>query len=113
MGRHVTTAESNKRDAVYSQVLFLGISGMPTELIIGTPGGVARTRDVRILSGPESKLNSEFLLKFNSSFDQYIDPSEQFPDRVQIQTGVIAHDELPPEVDTSTSRRRMRPAPSK
>ena len=46
--------------------------------------------------------NDDFLLKFNTSFEQYIDPSEQFPDKVKFEAGVVGHDELPPEVDTST-----------
>ena len=51
------------------------------------------------------------MLKFNTSFEQYTGPCEQFPDKVQFEAGVVAHDELPPEVDTSKSRRRMRLAP--
>ena len=52
------------------------------------------------------------MLKFNTSFEQYIDPSERFPDKLQFEAGVAGHDELPPKVDTSTSRRRTRLAPS-
>ena len=33
------TAEPNKHDVEYVEGLFLGISGMSTELVIGTPGG--------------------------------------------------------------------------
>ena len=52
------------------------------------------------------------MLKFITSFEQYTDPSEQFPVQVQFEAGVVAHDELPPEADTSTSRRRMGLSPS-
>ena len=85
---------------------------MSTELVIGTPGGVVRARDVRVLSDPKSWWNGDFLFEFNTPSEQYIEPSEQFPYRVQIETGIVAHDELPPEVGTSTPRRRMRLAPS-
>ena len=110
--RKRTTAEFHKHDLEYSDGLFLGICGISTEPVTGTTGRDARTRDVRVLSDPESTWNGDSLLKPNTSFEQYIDPSEQFPDRRQIETGVVAHDELPPEVDISTPRRRTRLAPS-
>ena len=50
-------------------------------------------------------------MKFNTPFEKYIDPSEQLPDQVLIEPGVIAHDLLPPDVETQTAVRRMRLAP--
>ena len=41
-------------------------------------------------------------MKFNTPFEKYIDPSEQLPDQVIIEPGVIAHDVLP-----QTSRRAL------
>ena len=41
-----TTAELNKHDVEYSEGVFLGICGISTELLVGTPKGVFRTRDV-------------------------------------------------------------------
>ena len=84
-----------KHDSEYSEGIFLGISGMSTELLVGTPRGVFRTRDVRALSDAPAKWNCEFVLKFNTPFENYVDPSEQLPDRVIIEPGVVAHGELP------------------
>ena len=85
---------------------------MSTELVIGAPGGVVTTIIVRVPSDPKSRWNGELLRKFKPSFEQAIDPSERFPDRVQIETGVVAHGQVPPEVDTCKSGRRIRLAPS-
>ena len=50
-------------------------------------------------------------MRFNTPFEKYVDPSEQLPDQVVIEPGVIAHGELPPDVETHTSVRRMRLSP--
>ena len=52
------------------------------------------------------------MLELNTSFEQYIDPSEQCSDKVQIEVAVVAHDEMSPEVDTSTPRKGMIFTPS-
>ena len=64
------TAEFKKHDVEYSEWLLLGISGMSTELVIGTAGGVLRTKDLRELSGPKSRWRGDFLVEFNTSFEQ-------------------------------------------
>ena len=87
-----TTTDLNKHDVEYSEGIFLGISGMSTELLVGTPRGVFRTGDVRALSDNAAKWNCEFVMKSNTPFEKYIDPSEQLPDQVIIEPGVIAHD---------------------
>ena len=51
-----TTAELNNHDVEYSEGVFLGMSSMGSELVIGTPGGVVRTRDIRVLSGEKGKM---------------------------------------------------------
>ena len=50
-------------------------------------------------------------MKFNTPFEKCIDPSEQQSDQVSIEPGVIAHDVLPPDVETYTAVRCMRPSP--
>ena len=79
-----TIAELNKHDVEYSEGIFLGISGMSTDLLVGTPRGVFRTRDVRALSNTPAKWNCEFVMKVNTPFEKYIDLSEQLPDQVII-----------------------------
>ena len=106
-----TKADLNKHDVEYSEGLFLGMSGMGSELIIGTPQGVMRTRDIRILSEPATRWGGEFALKFDTSFEQYIDPSEKLPTKFAIEPGVIAHDQLPPQPEVTQTRRRMRLSP--
>lgn len=106
-----TSAELNKHDVEYSEGIFLGISGLSTELVVGTAKGVFRTRDVRALSEPEAKWNGKAVLDFDTSFEQYIDPTETLPDRIAIEPGVVAHDDLPPEPEVTVTRRRMRLAP--
>ena len=106
-----TTAELNKHDFEYSEGIFLGIGGMSTELLVGTLRGVFRTRDVRALSDQAAKWNCEFVLKFDTPLEKYIDPSEQLPDQVTVEPGVLAHDILPPDVETQTAVRRMRLSP--
>ena len=93
-------SELGNHGSEYSEGIFLGIGGMSTELLVGTPKGVFRTRDVRALSDTPAKWNREFVLKFNTPFENYVDPSEQLPDQVIIEPGVIAHGELPPDVET-------------
>ena len=68
-------AELGKHDVEYTEGIFLGISGMSTELLVGTPKGVFRTRDVRALSDTPARWNSEFVVKFNTPFEKYVDPS--------------------------------------
>ena len=41
-----TTADLNKHDVEYSDGVFLGISGMSAELLVGTPRAVFRIQDV-------------------------------------------------------------------
>ena len=50
-------------------------------------------------------------MKFNRPFEKYIDPLEQLPDQVIFEPGVIAHEVLPPGVETYTAVRRMRLSP--
>ena len=71
-----TTVDLNKHDVDYSEGIFLGISGMSTELLVSTPRGVFRTRDVRALSDNSAKWNCDFVTRFNTPFEKYIDPSE-------------------------------------
>ena len=72
----------------------------------------AATQDVRALSDQAAKWNYEFTMKFNTPFEKYIDPSEQLPDQVVIEPGIVAHDMLPPEVETQTAVRRVRLSPN-
>ena len=64
------------------------------------------------MSDTAAKWNNEFVMEFNTPLEQYVDPSVQLPDQVIIEPGVIAHDVLPPDVETQTAVRRMRLAPS-
>ena len=50
-------------------------------------------------------------MRFHTPFEKYVDPSEQLPDQVLVEPGVVAHDILPPDVETQTSVRRMRLSP--
>ena len=84
-------AELGKHDVEYTEGIFLGISGMSTELLVGTPKGVFWTRDVRALSDTPARWNREFVMKSNTPFQKYVDPSEQLPDQVIIEPGNIAH----------------------
>ena len=107
-----TTAELNKHDVEYSEGVFLGMSGMGSELVIGTPGGVVRTRDIRVLSDEKARWNGAFALRVETHVEQYVDPSEELPDKIGIEPGIIAHDTLPPEVEVAVNTRRMRLSPS-
>ena len=107
-----TTADLNKHDSEYSEGIFLGMSGMGSELLLGTPHGVCRSRDVRVLVDHDAKWNKEFVLRFDTPVEQYIDPTQDTPDRILIEPGVIAHDILPPEVEVTTTTRRMRLTPA-
>ena len=42
---------------------------------------------------------------------RHIDPSEELPDKIGIEPGIIAHETLPPEVEFAVSTRRMRLSP--
>ena len=79
-----TMAELNKYDVEYREGIFLGMSGMGSELIIGTPEGVMRTRDIRTLADERSRWNGPGALRLDTRFEQYVDPSEQLPDKIAI-----------------------------
>ena len=64
------------------------------------------------MSDQAAKWNKKCVLRFNTPFEQFIDPSEQLPDRVIVKLGIVAHDILPPDVEAQTAVRRMRLAPS-
>ena len=48
-------ADISKDDVEYSEGVFLGISGLPAKLLVGTPQGVFRSRGVRALSDQSAK----------------------------------------------------------
>ena len=87
-----TTAELNKHDVEYCEGVFLGMSGIGSVLVIGTPGGVVRTRDIRVLSDEKAGWSGVFALRFETHVEQYIDPSGKLPDKIGIEPGIIAHD---------------------
>ena len=80
--RRRVASELGKHDVEYTEGIFLGMSGTSAELVIGTPRGIVRTKDVRVLSDHGARWNSEFVLKCNASFEQYIDPSQELPERI-------------------------------
>ena len=82
-------SDLGKHDPEYSEGIFLGMSGMGSELLIGTPEGVFRSRDVRALAMHEAKWNGKFMLQFNTSFEQYVDPEITSPDSIIIQPSVV------------------------
>ena len=45
-----TIAELTGRDVEYSEGVFLGMSGVSSEFVLGTPQGVVKSRDVRVLA---------------------------------------------------------------
>ena len=76
-----TAADLNKHDVEFSEGIYLGMDGMSSEILIGTPRGVARTRDVRMLSDDDARWNYELLMRFNTSFEEHISPGQQHPDQ--------------------------------
>ena len=82
--------------------------GLFTEILIGTPRVVVRARDVRSLSEPEAKWNSKLVLESITAFEQHVGTSVKHPERFTIESGIVAHYDLPPEVAVTTTRERMR-----
>ena len=74
------TTDLGKHDPEYVEGIFLGMSGTSAEIMIGTPTGIKRTRDIRVIADDDIRWSAEFVLKCNTSFEQYIDPSQQLPD---------------------------------
>ena len=107
-----TIADLNKHDVEHSEGVFLDMIGMSSEFVLGMPQGVVRSRDVRVLADDGSRWNIMFVMQFGTPFEQYVDPTEQFPDTIIIEPGIVVHDVLPPEVETVTFARRMRLTPS-
>ena len=87
------------------------MSGTSAELILGTKGGVVRTKDVRMLSEQESRRNSDFVLGFNIAFEQYVDPQQTLPERIVGAPANVEIGDLPlmPEVTAKTRRMRLLP----
>ena len=48
------------------------------------------------------------MLRFETQAEQYIDPSEELPDKIGIEPGIVAHGVLPPEVEVALHTRRVR-----
>ena len=103
------TSDLGKHDPEYTEGIFLGMSGTSAEIVLGTPKGIVRARDVRVIADKEVRWNADFVLRCTTSFEQYIDPSQQNPDRIVADPSVVVHDELPdmPEVPVKTRRMRL------
>ena len=74
-----TIADPNKHDVEYSEGVFLGMSAMSSDVVLGTPQGEVRSRDVRGLADDGSRWNLKFVMQFGTPFEQYVDPTEQLP----------------------------------
>ena len=94
------TSELGKHDPEYTEGIFLGMSGTSAEIVLGTPKGIVRARDVRIISDPAVRWNAGFVLRCTTAFEQYIDPSQQIPDKIITERSPVFTDGLPemPEV---------------
>ena len=106
------TSELGKHDVEYTEGVFLGMSGTSAELVIGTPKGIVRTKDIRVISDHSARWNSDFLLRCNTSFEQYVDPTQKLPDKTTAQPSAVIHDgDLPPMPDVQVKTRRLRLLP--
>ena len=105
------TSELGKHDPEYTEGIFLGMSGTSSEIALGTPKEIVRARDVQIISGPAVRWNAEFILRCTTSFEQYIDPSQQIPDRIVTDPSPVVRDGLPemPEVTVKSRSIRLMP----
>ena len=106
------TSELGKYDVEYREGIYLGMSGMSSELLLGTREGVVKSRDIRVLSDEKARWNYDFVMEFNTHVEQHINPSEGQPEHVEIEPGLIAHDELPADPDVTVTTRRMRLLPT-
>ena len=98
-----TIADLNKHDVEYSEGVFLGTSGMSSEFVLGTPQGVVRSRDVRVLADDGSRWNLKLVMQFGTPFEQYVDPTEQLP------TLLSSSGALSPTISSRRRSRRSRP----
>ena len=91
------TLDLGKHDVEYTEGIFLGMSGTSAEIVLGTPKGIVRARDI---TEPAVRWNADFVLRCTVSIEQYIDPSEQLPERIIHAPSAVVHDGLPemPEV---------------
>ena len=80
------------------------MSGTSAELVLGTKEGIVRTKDVRMLSEQASRWNSDFVLGFNTAFEQYVDPQQVLPERIVGAPANVEVGDLPlmPEVTAKT-----------
>ena len=67
--------ELNKLDSEWSDGVFLGITGMSTHALIGTPDGIVRTRDYRM--APEGRWSKDLILGMKTTFEEYIDRAKK------------------------------------
>ena len=88
------TSDLGKHDVEYTEGIFLGMSGTSAEIVLGTPKGIVRARDVRVITEPAVRWNADFVLSCTMSFEQYIDPSEQLPERIIHAPSAVVHDGL-------------------
>ena len=61
-----TIADPSNSDVEYSEGIFLGMGGMPSEFVLGTPQGVATPRDVRVLADDGSCWNLKSVMQFGT-----------------------------------------------
>ena len=105
------TSELGKHDPEYTEGIFLGMSGTSAEIVLGTPKGIVRARDVRIISDPAVRWNAGFVLRCTTAFEQYIDPSQQIPDKITTEPSPVVTDGLPEMPEVTAKSRRMRLVP--
>ena len=88
-------ADYNKYDVEFSEGISWDIIAMSAGLLVGTSHGVLRSRNSLALSDPASKRNKSFVNIFDTLVESHDGPSEQLPDRVALEPGLVTHDVVP------------------
>ena len=63
----------NKHDSEWAEGILVGLPGISNEILVSTPEGVVKCRDIRQMVKCE-RWDAQYVLKCNTNFEQYVDP---------------------------------------
>ena len=103
--RRRSPAALNKHDSEWTEGVFVGVSGSSNEVLVSTPDGIVRCRDVRRLV-EKDRWDKDFLMKCDMGFEEYLNPTREAREPIVINADVPQID-VPPVEEQAIGTRRM------
>ena len=73
--RKRSPAALNKHDSEWTEGVFVGLTGSSNEVLVSTPDGIVKCRDVRRLV-EKDRWDKEFVMKCSMGFEEYVNPTQ-------------------------------------